>query len=121
MSASTNTTPARALPLFRPMHAIFGPSVEDRWVGAYRRAAAMVDGWADLDRKACKKIGRANAHNPAWKRQSQSEAFSNLNRIRAQRRANYRTMDEARDALLALGFDIAQLAPQRLECADHAA
>jgi hypothetical protein len=93
------------------MHAIFGPSVEDRWVGAYRRAAAMVDGWlTSIARRAKDRTGQR-----AQPRMEAAKPVRGVQQSEPHPRSasgHYRTMDEARDALLALGFDIAQLAPQ---------
>lgn len=107
ITARAHSNSLNGLPLFQAAAAVFShrSSAADRLVGQYRQARDAVQGWAELDRKACAQIAIANTHNPAWKRKSQAEAFSHLNRVRAARRANYRALDAARDALLALDFD----------------
>lgn len=95
--------PQRQLPLLQPVARVFGPSSTDLLIGDYRRARDSVQGWHDLDAVARAKLGQVNRHNAKWLRQSQSEAMRVLNQVRAGMRANYRALNAATVALLALG------------------
>jgi len=101
--------PLRSIPLFQSAGRAFGPSPADRLTGAFRVARDAVRGWTELYAAACAKLGRANTHNREWRRKSQAEAFRELNRVRAGMRANYRALDAAMAALLALGVSVAAL------------
>ncbi len=103
VSRSSRATPQRQLPLFQAAARVFGPSPTDRLIGDYRRARDAVEGFKHLDAAARAKLGRVNSHNPQWRRQSQSEAMRALNKVRGGMRANYRALDAAKAALLALG------------------
>ncbi len=102
-------SPQRQLPLLQPAARVFGASPADRLIGDFRRARDAVRGWHDLDVAARAKLGRVNSHNPQWRRQSQSEAMRALNKVRAGMRANYRALDAAMAALLALGVSATAL------------
>ncbi len=95
--------PPRQLSLFRNAGLVFAASPTDRLIGDYRCARDAVAGWHTLDAAARAKLGQVNGHDPKWRRQSQSEAMRALNRVRAGMRANYRALDAAKAALLALG------------------
>lgn len=56
-----------------------------------------------MDAAARAKLGEVNTHDPKWRRQSQADGMRALNQIRAAMRANYRALDAAKSALLALG------------------
>ena len=105
----TSRTPQRQIPLFRPMASVFGPSATDCLIGDYRRARDAVEGFKMLDAEARANLGRANSHNPKWRRKSQADAMSALNRLRAGMRANYRALAVAASALLALGVELGAL------------
>lgn len=96
-------TPQRQLPLFRSGAAIFGPSKTDHLIGDYRHARNAVQGWKDMHAAACAKLALANTHDSKWRRLSQRDAFRAINAIRTRMRANYRALDAATAALLALG------------------
>lgn len=96
-------SPQRQLPLFQAPSRIFGPSKTDRLIGDYRHARNAVQGWKDMHAAACAKLALANTHDPKWRRQSQRDAFRAINTIRARMRANYRALEAATAALLALG------------------
>ncbi len=99
----SSRSPQRQLPLFQPAARVFGASPADRLIGEFRRARDAVQGWKDLDAAARAKLGQVNRHNAQWRRQSQAEAMRALNKVRAGMRANYRALDAAEAALLALG------------------
>jgi hypothetical protein len=82
---------------------VFGSSPIDRLIGDFRRARDAVRGWHDMDAAARAKLGQVNSHDRKWRRQSQADAFRALNKVRAGLRANYRALDAAKAALLALG------------------
>lgn len=56
-----------------------------------------------MDDAARAKLGQVNSHDPKWRRQSQADAMRGLNQVRTGMRANFRTLDAAKAALLALG------------------
>lgn len=96
-------SPQRQLPLFHSPGRIFGPSKADHLIGDYRHARNAVPGWKVMHAAACAKLGQVNSHDPKWRRLSQRDAFRTINAIRAKMRANYRALEAATVALLALG------------------
>lgn len=99
-------SPQRQLPLFQSPGRIFGPSKTDHLIGDYRHARNSVQGWKDMHVLACAKLGQVNSHDPKWRRLSQRDAFRTINAIRARMRANYRALETATAALLALGVSV---------------
>lgn len=102
-------SPQRQLPLFQAPGRIFGPSKTDHLIGDYRQVRGLVQGWKDMHAAACAKLALANAHDPKWRRLSQRDAFRSINAIRAKMRANYRALEAASAALLALGVALESL------------
>ena len=99
-------SPQRQLPLFQSPGRIFGPSKTDHLIGDYRHARNDVPGWKQQHAAACAKLAIANTHDPKWRRLSQRDAFRTINAIRAKMRANYRALEAATAALLALGVSV---------------
>ena len=108
MAYSTHHTrsPQRQLPLFKAVAYVFGPSKTDHLIGDYRHARNDVSGWKQQHAAACAKLAIANTHDPKWRRLSQRDAFRTINAIRAKMRANYRALEAATAALLALGVSV---------------
>ena len=102
-------SPQRQLPLFKAAAHVFGPSKTDHLIGDYRHARNAVQGWKDMHAAACAKLALANTHDPRWRRLSQRDAFRTINAIRAKMRANYRALETASAALLALGVSLGGL------------
>ena len=99
-------SPQRQLPLFQSPDRIFGPSPTDHLIGDYRHARNAVQGWKDMHVAACAKLGQVNGHDPKWRRLSQRDAFRTVNAVRVKMRANYRALEAATAALLALGVSV---------------
>ena len=105
----SSRSPQRQLPLFQAPGRIFGPSKTDHLIGDFRQARDAVQGWQDKHAAACAKLALANTHDPKWRRLSQRDAFRVINAIRARMRANYRALEAASAALLALGVSLGSL------------
>lgn len=99
----SSRSPQRQLPLFQAAGLVFGSSATDHLIGDYRCARDAVAGWKRMDAAARAKLGQVNCHDPKWRRQSQADAMRALNKVRAGMRANYKALDAAKAALLALG------------------
>lgn len=108
-AGSFRCSPQRQLPLFQSPGRIFGPSPTDHLIGDYRQARNAVPGWKTMHAAACAKLGQVNGHNPKWRRLNQRDAFRAINAIRAKMRANYRALETASAALLALGVSLESL------------
>ena len=111
MAYSTHHTrsPQRQLPLLKAAAHVFGPSQTDRQIGDYRHARNAVQGWKASYAAACAKLALANTHDPKWRRLSQRDAFRAINAVAKAMRANYRALDAASAALLALGVSVEAL------------
>lgn len=100
------SSPQRQLPLFQAAGRVFGPSPADLLIGDYRRARDAVRGWHDLDAAARAKLGQANRIPARYRRADQAAAMRQLNQVRAGMRANYRALEAAAAALMALGVAV---------------
>ena len=96
------TNPLRSIPLIRSASILNRSTPPSRMIGELRNALWVVAGYEKLYAKARADLGRANTHNIAWRRRSQSDAMSALYRARAAMRANLRTIAKLEAALLAL-------------------
>ena len=96
---------SRAIPRFRPAHAVFGPSALDRALGDYRAAASGVPAFDWPLSKARTALGRANRVRPEYRRDRRADALRTINLVRAQRREAIAKRAGAAAALLALGGD----------------
>ena len=100
-----NHTISRAIPRFRPAHAVFGPSALDRALGDYRKAAGGVPAFDWPLKEARTALGRANRVRPEYRRDRRADALRALNLLRAQRRAAIARREAAAAALVTLGGD----------------
>ena len=95
----------RAIPRFRSVGTVFGPSAIDRALGEYRTAAGGVPAFDWPLSDARKALGRANRVRPEYRRDRRADALRALNLLRAQRRAAIARREAAAAALVTLGGD----------------
>ncbi len=98
-----NANTLRAIPTFRTVSRVFGPSPLDHAMGAWRCARDQVPGHKARVLAACAALGRANRTRPENRRMAQSDAFRALNAARVDLRRVLVARDAAGAALLAMG------------------
>lgn len=100
--------PLRSIPMFQTAALFQGPTEADRLVGDLRDALWLVTGLVRAYDAARAGLGRANGHNKAWRRSSQRDAMSALNKARGAMRSNARQIAtlQARRLALAVPADL---------------